>query len=363
MRKFITALCLVFLLCAIPIPAQAAKLNKAPEATKKVKILFIGNSYTQRNRMPLIFKKLCISAGKDVVVRSVTKSGHSLKSIMDPDTASGQKLMRLLTGQRWDYVVVQDRHRFPVTKPKRMRKAIASLAPYVQNAGAKMVLYQTWAPLKGHLDYYKYARLVSNRSDYQNKINSTISAIASENNALISPVGSAFLQCSSTNQGVSLIRDDYHHPTWAGSYLTACVMYATIFSDSPEGIPFTGKLNINAAFKLQEIAAFVTAGAGNDYTGGYNFPDYDYEPDDDDTPDYDYDPDIDPGISSDSTLETESEYLPEDGYSVDHWAACETSIRFSGSSSRMPNNEPLYFQETGFCLSPFVCPFLPAATR
>ena len=180
MKKFIFTLCLALLLCSIPVPAHAAKLRM--QSSTKVRVLFIGNSYTQRNRMPQIFKKLCDSSGRNVVVRSVTNPGHSLNGILDQDTATGRKVRWLLNTQKWDYVVVQDRHRFPITKPKKMRKTINALAPYIQNAGAKMVLYQTWAPQKGHLDYYKYSRLVSNRSDYQNQINKVVAAIAKENN-------------------------------------------------------------------------------------------------------------------------------------------------------------------------------------
>lgn len=312
MKKFIFTLCLALLLCSIPVPAHAARLRA--QSSTKVRVLFIGNSYTQRNRMPQIFKKLCDSSGQNVVVRSVTNPGHSLNGILDQDTTTGKKILRLLNTQKWDYVVVQDRHRFPITKPKKMRKAISTLAPYIQNAGAKMVLYQTWAPQKGHLDYYKYSRLVSSRSDYQNQVNKVVAAIAKENNALVAPVGTAFLQCNSTYSQLQLLKDDYSHPTWTGSYLSACVMYATIFSSSPRGLSYTGKLKRATAAKLQKLAANVTRNAANNANNDYVLPDYDYEPDNDETPDYDYEPGVNPDINSDSTLESESEYIPESGY-------------------------------------------------
>ena len=109
------------------------------------RILFVGNSYTQRNHMPNIFRKLCKSSGQNVIVRSLTNPGHSLKNTSNPTTANGRKLYRLLRMQRWDYVILQDRRYYPISKPQRMKRTIRKLAPYIQASGAKMVLYQTWA--------------------------------------------------------------------------------------------------------------------------------------------------------------------------------------------------------------------------
>ena len=81
--------------------------------------------------------------------------------------------------QRWDYVILQDRRYYPISKPQRMKRTIRKLAPYIQASGAKMVLYQTWAPGKWHNDYNRYDS-VSNRSDYQSILNRTIAEIAEE---------------------------------------------------------------------------------------------------------------------------------------------------------------------------------------
>ena len=50
---------------------------------------------------------------------------------------------------------------------------------------------------------------------------------------------------------------DYSHPTVEGSYLTACVIYNTVFSRSSMGIPYTGTLDVMTAFKLQKLAETV----------------------------------------------------------------------------------------------------------
>ena len=174
-KKSIFIVCLAMMLCWIPVTAHAAGHREAP--TSPTRILFVGNSYTQRNHMPNIFRKLCKSSGQNVIVRSLTNPGHSLKNTSNPTTANGRKLYRLLRMQRWDYVILQDRRYYPISKPQRMKRTIRKLAPYIQASGAKMVLYQTWAPGKWHNDYNRYDS-VSNRSDYQSILNRKIAEIA-----------------------------------------------------------------------------------------------------------------------------------------------------------------------------------------
>lgn len=253
-KKSIFIVCLAMMLCWIPVTAHAAGHREAP--TSPTRILFVGNSYTQRNHMPNIFRKLCKNSGQNVIVRSLTNPGRSLKNTSNPTTANGRKLYRLLRMQRWDYVILQDRRYYPISKPQRMKRTIRKLAPYIQASGAKMVLYQTWAPGKWHNDYNRYDS-VSNRSDYQSILNRTIAEIAEEHNALVAPVGTAFLLCSHSSYGIKLLMGDYSHPTAEGSYLAACVIYNTVFSRSSMGIPYTGTLDVMTAFKLQKLAETV----------------------------------------------------------------------------------------------------------
>lgn len=54
-KKSIFIVCLAMMLCWIPVTAHAAGHREAP--TSPTRILFVGNSYTQRNHMPNIFSE------------------------------------------------------------------------------------------------------------------------------------------------------------------------------------------------------------------------------------------------------------------------------------------------------------------
>ena len=51
------------------------------------------------------------------------------------------------------------------------------------------------------------------------------------------------------------MQDDGSHPTVSGTYLAACVFYATIFRQSPEGLSYIDGLSSRDASVLQAEAA------------------------------------------------------------------------------------------------------------
>jgi hypothetical protein len=83
--------------------------------------------------------------------------------------------------------------------------------------------------------------------------------IGSELGAAISPAGLAWSRVRTERPDIGLyILDDGfgdRHPNSAGSYLTACVFYSTIFGRSPEGSAYYSTNNASDAQYLQRIAA------------------------------------------------------------------------------------------------------------
>ena len=56
---------------------------------------------------------------------------------------------------------------------------------------------------------------------------------------------------------MNLYSGDNSHPSLSGTYLTACVMYASMFQKSPVGANYTAGLSEYDAFYLQLIAEYV----------------------------------------------------------------------------------------------------------
>ena len=70
----------------------------------------------------------------------------------------------------------------------------------------------------------------------------------------VAPVGYTWYQVRHDHPEIVLWQDDGVHPTPAGTYLAACVFYASIFRQSPVGLSFRGGVSDAQAQVLQAEA-------------------------------------------------------------------------------------------------------------
>ena len=68
------------------------------------------------------------------------------------------------------------------------------------------------------------------------------------------PVGLAYANSMKVHPEIDLYTSDERHPSKAGTYLSACVMFASVFQTSPVGNPYTFDLEEKMALNLQKIA-------------------------------------------------------------------------------------------------------------
>lgn len=260
------------LLLCLAVPARAYDFSGtspvilARPVTRNPKILLIGNSLTARNDLPKMLKNLCRKSGINARVESVTVGGHALSNYLNPNDkkaeAAAKKIKKLLKSEDWDYVVLQDRSYEAIKHPFSMRASIRKWKKVIEKEGAQMVLVMTWAPAEGHASYQE--GIAANRDAYQKKVADTYVSLAKKTGAALAPSGIAFtrgLKCLDVNLYVS----DKLHPSKAGSYLSACVIYGTLFGKSPEGIASYVSIAGKSAAKsrkicrqLQSLAADVT---------------------------------------------------------------------------------------------------------
>jgi hypothetical protein len=80
--------------------------------------------------------------------------------------------------------------------------------------------------------------------------------MGADNDATVAPCGAAWHQMSLDNNSFwsGLYSGDGSHPSAWGTYLNACVFYATIFRKSPVGIPFYSNIGQQDAEDLQQLA-------------------------------------------------------------------------------------------------------------
>lgn len=212
-----------------------------------LRILFVGNSYTFTNDLPNTFANLARSGGHPVEVAMLAEGGVGfVEHLSSPQFSS------TLTSSAWDYVVLQEQSQIPSIKASRtqsMYPAARELVRQIRSASAEPIFFETWAHRGGFPEngLFTYEGM-------QYEINQGYKQIASELNVRLGPVGLAWFRALQANPDLQLWLEDGSHPSEQGTYLAACVFYATFYKESPVGLSYRGNLLEEVVLQLQEAA-------------------------------------------------------------------------------------------------------------
>ena len=181
---------------------------------KRVRMLFIGNSFTTKNDLPTLLSAIA-KAGKGIIIESkvISAGGASLRRHWNAGAAN------TITSAKWDYVVLQEQSTLPIKNSNRFHENVREFVPAMKESGAKMVLFMTWARRK--------------EPENQSLLTDSYNKIGEELEASVVPVGNAWQKLIAKHDKPVLHAEDGSHPTVAGSYLAACTFYATLFSGDP----------------------------------------------------------------------------------------------------------------------------------
>jgi Domain of unknown function (DUF4886) len=182
-----------------------------------MKVLFVGNSYTHCNDLPGMLQDLACAAGKSLETASVTSGGKTLEwHWYNPETRDA------IDAGDWDFVVLQEHSQRPVEEPEKTLHAAIRLGARIRQAGAVPMFYLTWA--RQHVP------------EMQDALTETYLRAARELDAEVAPVGLAWRAALTASPDLVLHTADRSHPNILGTYLAACVFYATLFGETPVGL-------------------------------------------------------------------------------------------------------------------------------
>lgn len=224
------------------------KCSTASNAAPCTRVLFVGNSYTYVNDLPTTFADLAVSGGRNVEAGMVASGGETLAQ-----HAVARETLDKIASASWTFVVLQEQSETPTSSAGRssmMYPAARTLAARVKAAGAQTMFFMTWA----HRDGMAVAGAGTYES-MQLAIDDGYISIADELRAAIAPVGFTWFVVRREHPEISMWQDDGSHPTASGTYLAACVFYAAIFRQSPEGLAYFDGLSSQDARVLQAAAA------------------------------------------------------------------------------------------------------------
>lgn len=185
-----------------------------------MRILMLGNSYTSANHLPLMLAEM---TGAEVVAH--TRGGARLAEQINPATKLGNKTLKALHDEKWDYVIVQEMSNGPITSKEKFMTNLSKLCGLIRENGAIPVLFATWAYEKNGKQLKKFGM------EYEDMICSmkeTFREAAKRTSCLLADVTTAFEQQAET---VKLYAPDGSHPSETGSKIAARTIAKVIWND------------------------------------------------------------------------------------------------------------------------------------
>jgi len=199
-------------------PDISATINFASEFNPSIEtydLLFIGNSLTSfKHSIPAYVSNMIRETGAIV---KISADSYSPQWIIDHKTG----FTTLIKQKKYTHVILQERSIGPITDYNKFESAVLEFNKLIEENGAQLVLYQTWAY---NLDYY----LGLTKKEFTDRLVESYDKVGKMTNAIICRVGEAFELYESLYQDLPSLYYDDHHPSIYGSYLSACVHYATL---------------------------------------------------------------------------------------------------------------------------------------
>lgn len=230
-------------------PVPTVKKLKVENPTH---LLFVGNSYLYYgDSLHNHVRRMAIEAGlhtaKEMKYKSATISGsalfdHNIDSYLEPG--------KLRVKEPFQVVVLQGGSAVGWSKkrPAKFRETVAEFSKKIAAAGGETALYMTHAYVEPH------KRVDPNMTRTLEKI---YVETGNATGALVIPVGLAFEEAYARKPDIKLHKKfDGSHPNLLGTYLAACVVFASVYGKSPVGnaYDYYGEISKEDAAFLQQVA-------------------------------------------------------------------------------------------------------------
>jgi hypothetical protein len=207
------------------------------------KVLFIGNSLTYYNDLPLMLEAIAAQAGRTLTTHAVTIGGGSLEDHFRERSASAE----LARGGYQIVIMQQGPSSLPESQAHLLEWTTRFNTP-IRAGGARPALYMVWP------EFERFAFFDAVRESYSN------AALAVQ--GMFIPAGEAWRAAWRVDPNLPLYGSDHFHPSPLGSYAAALSMFTELYQQSPVGLPArlqlsngeTFQFNATQVLMLQEAA-------------------------------------------------------------------------------------------------------------
>jgi hypothetical protein len=208
------------------------------------RVLFVGNSLTEGNQLPLIVEALAAAGGHPLSADSVTYGGAALEDHWNAGTP------RRIEARGWRFVVLQQGPSALPDSRANLREWTRRFDAVIRSVGATTALYMVWP------EGYRRGAFPAVSESYR--------LAAQDVNGILLPAGDAWVAAWRRDPSLRLYGPDDFHPTLAGSYLAALAIYGGLTGASPVGLPSRLRLRSGSNVELDPALAAVLQAAAQE---------------------------------------------------------------------------------------------------
>jgi len=226
-----------------------------PKDARPLKILFVGNSLTYVNDLPGLVQKVARARDHNVLVETYAPGGYTFEQ-----DVTDNKLMLLIQEKPWDVVVLQEQSQRPALSHHEVEDYVYPNAKILvetirgRHPQTQVIFFETMGMRNGDPESIPVAKEMGTYEGMQARLNAAYEKMASDNNALLAPVGAAWQDFRRQYPAVDLYTDDTH-PNALGSYLAACVIYQKIFGESAVGLMIPSNVDQANGAAVQKLVS------------------------------------------------------------------------------------------------------------
>lgn len=220
----------------------------------QIRVLFLGNSYTQYNNLPEMIKNAAIETGDTLIYEAYTPGGKTLKQHSDDPNSQ-----QLIAQGNWDYVVIQAQSQEPSFPLNQVNTQVFPYADLLSqmikeaNPCTEILFYTTWGRENGDAINCPFFPPLCTYEGMDDLLTERYTIMAESNDGVIIPVGPVWRTIREQYPNIQLYTNDESHPSGAGSYAAAMTFYSILFNKESIEHPYLFNLDLNTAQLIQNI--------------------------------------------------------------------------------------------------------------
>ena len=180
------------------------------------RVLFIGNSLTSRNDLPLLVEAMSAESSTPLRCEAMTRDDFSIE---DHWNAGASK--RIREGD-WKYVVLQQGPSSLDASRANLREWTKKIADEIRAVNAMPALYMVWPD--------------RSRLAFMPRVAESYRLASVDVSGVLLPVGEVWLRAWERDATLDLYGPDQFHPSKVGTYAAAATIVARLIGTAPESL-------------------------------------------------------------------------------------------------------------------------------